>query len=136
MTHFCIEKNTGPYNYRQPHNSGGSGYYPGSNNNGGGHSGGGYSNYNHRRSNNGGGHGGHHHRHNNQNHHYIPPPVPQQYNKPDPNFKELNGAAFFIGQLDKTVNRDTVYNEIIRHSKQAAKGQGFYRSSRKKRTWK
>ena len=64
----------------------------------------------------------HHHHHNN----YIPPPVPQQYNKPDPNFKEVSGAAFFIGQLDKTVNRDTVYNEIIRHSKQAAKGQGFY----------
>jgi len=56
----------------------------------------------------------------------VPAPVPQQYNKPDPNFSELNGAAFFIGQLDKTVNRDTVYNEIIRHSKQAAKGQGFY----------
>lgn len=67
-----------------------------------------------------------------QNHHtsnhqsYVPAPVPQQYNKPDPNFREMNGAAFFIGQLDKTVNRDTVYNEIIRHSKQAAKGQGFY----------
>lgn len=74
-------------------------------------------------------HHNHHHHHSNNHHHqsgYVPPPVPQQYNKPDPNFKEVNGAAFFIGQLDKTVNRDTVYNEIIRHSKQAAKGQGFY----------
>lgn len=85
--------------------------------------------------NQGHGGGGHHQR---PNYGYTPAPPPQMapaqphplttssYNKPDPNFKELDGAAFFIGQLDKTVNRDVVYNEIIRHSKQARPGQGFY----------